>query len=46
MFYSKFGNEKFEYNVYEEIKQLKNILNQPQFKTTYSFLLNFIENKN
>ena len=44
MFYSTFGNKKFEYNIYEEIKELKIILNKPEYKKTYGFLLNFIEN--
>ena len=44
MFYSQVANKNFEYNIYEEIKELKIILNKPEYKKTYGFLLNFIEN--
>lgn len=43
MFYEKYGKEKNDSNMYNEIGQLKSILMLPEFKTKYKYLYDFID---
>ena len=44
VFKSHFSDKDFEYNIYEEIKELKDILSLPEFKEKFKFLYNFVDN--
>ena len=43
MFYEKYGKEKKDSNMYNEIGQLKSLLMLPEFKAKYKYLYDFID---